>query len=468
MVAWSGIPPQWSYQTKGVEFIHYHGAVYLMLDMGMGKTRICIDAAKTKPYPMFILANKFAALDTWPDEFAKWNPSANVAVLHGPKKEQIWANSDKYTHIIMNYEGIPWFFKTANKKLRPLQKYFFVFDEASMLKNWDTKRWLYLQQMMPIMSDFRVALSGTPMPNSLADLWSQYYLLDGGQSLGKDPYGFRNRFFDYTGPDGDPPYLTTIKPGMEQKIYSLISRNTMRLDIEDYHDLPALVYNPVRISMPATLRRKYEVLEREFMLEFPNSTVIANSSATRDHKLRQFLQGAMYSTDNLMVVGERRRTVVEHLHSIKAQVVKQLLDVSAGRPMLLAVQFKFELEILEKVLGRKVPAITGATSAKQGRQNIQDWNAGKLPLLAVHPKSVAYSLNLQHGGSDLVFAALPWELDLYQQLLKRLHRPGQTADRVTVHLIAFKNSVDDKVATYLRRKEHTQDGLFKAILRRAA
>ena len=442
-----------------------------MLDMGMMKTRICIEVGKTIDQPLFILAPKFAAIETWPDEFKKWNPYEKIAVLHGPDKERIWANSDKYTNIILNYDGLKWFNKVANKKLRPLQKYMFVFDEASMIKNWESNRWLILNSMMPIMSNYRVALSGTPTPQSLQDLWAQYYMLDKGRALGADYYGFRNRFFDYTGPDGKPPYQTTIKSYSDTKIHELIKPITMRLKAEDYLDLPEVIYNHIKITLPNNLRRKYNQIEDEFMLEFPNVTVMANSSAVRDHKLRQFLQGAIYATSNKQFGAPcRLPSVVQPIHDIKALVVKQLLETSAGKPLLVAVQFKFELKILERVIrgGRKIPAITGQTSGVEGSRLIKKWNRGEIPLMVVHPKSVAYSLNLQFGGNQIVWMALPWELDLFLQLNKRLVRPGQASNNVVITTIGFRNTVDGKVSSYLRRKDGTQEGLFNAINERRA
>jgi len=465
MVTTNQLKP-YGFQRKAYEFIHYHGTCYLMLDMGMGKTRICIEVGKTIEYPMFILANKFAALDTWPEEFQKWDKSAKIAVLHGKNKERIWANSDQYTNIILNYEGLKWFFDTCNKNLRPLQKYYFVFDEASMIKNSKSIRWKILADMMPIMSHYRTALSGTPAPQSLEDLWAQYFLLDEGKSLTPEYYQFRSRFFNYTGAYGEPPFLTTIKSGADKEIFRLIKPLTMRLKSEDYFDLPPIVHNPIRITMPPKLHRMYETLEHEFMLEFPDTTtVIANSAAVRDHKLRQFLQGAVYATD-LADEGSRHRLrrATKMIHDVKAQVIKQLLETSAGQPLMVATQFQFEIPIIEKVLGRKVPNLTGATSGSEGKQIIADFKAGKLPLLVVHPKSAAYSLNLQSGGSKIVFSALPWELDLYQQLIKRLQRPGQEAANVVVTTIAFKNTVDDKIACYLSRKGATQQGLFNAMI----
>jgi len=453
-------PPLYDFQKKAVKFIHYHRACYLALEMGLGKTRICLEVSRTLDEPMFIVAPKFAALSTWPDEFRKWFPHEKFVVVHGKDKEKIWANSDKYTNIIMSYSTLPWFSKIVEKRLRPLQKFFFVFDEASMVKNWQSSRWLILNNMKPIMSQYRVALSGTPTPQSLQDLWSQYNLLDNGKSLGRDFYGFRNRFFDYN----PERYQTTIKPFSDTKIAELISPITLRLKAADYLDLPKVVYNNIKVTMPPGLRKKYDYLMDEFMLEFPSSTVMANSTAVVEHKLRQFLQGAIYSTSNEQAGSlHRLPSVTQYLHDIKAQVVKQIVETSSGHPILVATQFKFEQDILNKVMGYQVPSIDGRTSGPLGKRLIQEWNNGRLPLLRAHPRSLAYGLNLQTGGNIIIFMALPWELDLYQQLIARLVRQGQKADRVIITTIGFRNTIDDKVATYLRRKNATQEGLFNAV-----
>jgi len=427
-----------------------------MLGMSMGKTRICIDANRTIPYPMFVLAPKFAALDTWGKEIQKWDEDRKFVVLHGKDKEFLWAESDEYTTIIMNYDGLPWFYKIVQQQLRPLQKYHFVFDEASMLKAHNTNRALILNNMTPIMSPYKTALSGTPAPQSLVDLWHQYYLLDGGKALTPEFYQFRNRYFDF-----DPKtYSTTIKDGAAKHIYDAIAPITIRLKAEDYLDLPEVMINDIKLKLPYKLRRMYEKFEEEFILEFPTAASVAVSSAALESKLRQFLQGAVYTEQ---LTGPRRRGV-QQIHTIKAQVLKEIVATSAGQPILAATQFKFEREIYEKVLGKKIATIDGSTSGSRGKMLIDRWNKGLIPLLLVHPKSVAYSLNLQEGGHRILFLGLPWELDLYQQLIARLVRVGQRSNRVIVDRLIFKNTKDEKVAAYLRRKDATQEGLFNAMV----
>jgi SNF2 family DNA or RNA helicase len=216
--------------------------------------------------------------------------------------------------------------------------------------------------------------------------------------------------------------------------------------------------------LPKKLLKLYNDLWQDFMLEFPDLTVLAVNSAGRDHKLRQLLQGAVYGVDE-KEWGSRHRAQrkVKFLHDVKARVIKEIVDSNVGQPVLIATQFRFEPAILSKVFKKKLPVVDGSTSAARGRKLLNQWNRRELRELVVQPKSIAFGTNLQTGGSDLVLAALPWELDVYLQLLRRLRRPGQTAKRVTVTSVAFRDTVDEKVAEYIKRKELTQEGLFDAM-----
>lgn len=441
--------PPYDYQHRAYDFVKYHGAAYLMMDMGAGKTRTCIEVGKTLEIPMFVLTTRFAATNTWPDEFREWNPGEKFVVLHGPKKEERWKSSDKRTNIILNYDGLKWFRSVIDKRLRPLQKYFFVFDEASMLRSHKTVRWEILHDMMPMMSEYRVALDGTPMPNGLLNLWSQFFLLDKGKVLGTDYYRFKNKYFNDTGPVGKPPYKITVKPGADEQIYSKINPITMYLSEEEVKNRPDVVYNPIRLELPSCVQKQYQEMEDEFMLEFPDDVALARSSAVQGHKLRQILQGAVYTEQKSLKL----------IHSEKAQVAYQLHQANPDRPLLVAIHFKFELTILNSIFRKQLPSVTGGTG---GPKVLDAWNRGELPVLVVHPKSVARGLNLQHGGSHLLMLALPWELDVYKQLIKRLARPGQK-NTVTISLVSFKKTIDDKVAKALQRKDLNQQQLFNSI-----
>ena len=448
------------FQNRGAGMITQNGATFLMWDMGAGKTLTCILAMKKLGMPVLVLAPLNAATITWPDELDKWAPDITYTVLHGNNKAHLASRAHTYDVTILNFEGLGWFYKMVQQKVLKLRKFFVVWDESSMLKDRTTKRWEIMADAMPIFSPYRVCLSGTPMPNTLVDLWAQYYLLDEGKRLSPAFYQFRNRFFNYSGP---PRYVTTLKYGAEERIYERIADITDRLGPEDHIELPDVVHNDIQLELPKSLRKMYEELEQEFMLEFSEGDVVAGSSAVLGSKLRQFNQGALYLENDIGVPhGTPKR--YEVIHDTKAQAVKSLM-ASSSTPILAPIQFRFEQEMIEKVLKRKVPSISGKTPALEAKRLVKEWNEGKIPLLLCHPRSVAFSLNLQFGGHTVLWIALPWEMDLYEQLIRRLRRRGQE-HTVIVHRLMFKNTIDGVVAKALATKNANQERLFDAIIKR--
>ena len=454
-------PPPRAFQTRGAQRIEKNGAAFLMWDMGKGKTRACIMAAKRIGIPVLVLAPINAATITWPDELTKWAPDMTYCVLHGPNKEHLASRAHLYDVTIINFDGLIWFYKMVEQRILKLRKFFVIWDESSLLKDSTTKRWKIMAEAMPIYSPYRVCLSGTPMPTHMVDLWAQYYLLDGGKRLSPSFYSYRNTYFDYSGP---PKYKTTIKEGAAPLIYNRIADITDRLGPEDELSLPDVMYNDILLEMPPNVRRQYEELETEFLLEFGDGDVIANSSAVLTSKLRQFSQGAVYLERD---PGVPRGTPKEYrvVHDIKAKAVKSIVETANGNPILAPIQFRFEKAMIDKELKYDVPIISGSTSAGQMRQLVSRWNEGGIPLLLVHPRSVAMSLNLQFGGHTILWVALPWEMDLYEQLIRRLRRPGQK-NKVVINRLMFKNSIDIIVAEAVKRKFWQQEDLFEGIKQR--
>lgn len=451
--------PPYKYQYKMKDFILRNGSVYLMADCGLGKTRGVIMAIQSLKYrwphmKAYVFAPVYPCLTTWPDEIKKWTPNLTHIVLHGPNKNHYCSIANGYDVIIIPYSSLAWFFNQCTTKKFKLHKAFVVYDESSMIKASESKRTKMMHKMLPAWSDFKVCLSGTPAPNGLTDLWSQYYLLDKGKRLTQSYYQFRNRYFNYS---GAPHFKTEIKYGAEQHIYKAIDDITLRMDSEDYLELPKLITNDIHLELPLKLRDQYEYLEEQFCLEFDKTDdyVLASTVAALSNKLRQFLQGAVYSEEG-----------VQQLHTEKAKMLKNIIAQSAGQPILCAIQFKFEYEIICKVLKSKPPIIYGSTSALQGQAYMRKWNRGEIPLLLCHPQSIGHGVNIQTGGNILVWMALPWSLEVYQQWIHRLVRPGQRHDRVIMHRILMNRTKDVDVASCLSRKNITQEDLYRSMTNR--
>ncbi len=448
------------YQNRAVDLTVKYGAIYHMLDAGLGKTAIALKVIERLGIPAFILGPKLAVTYTWPNEIAKWTPRLRYTVLHGNNKNYYARQAAGCDVTLLNYEGLKWFMDTCNKGGFKLRKFLVVFDESSMIKyrTKETKtgmlpRFEMLAQMMPIYSGYRLALSATPVPNSLIELWAQYYLLDKGKRLTPSYYDFRGRYFNYT---GAPLFQTNILPGSEEKIYSKIADITFQLNAEDHLNMPPLQQNTIRIPMPKSIRKLYDKMDTEYIVEFKDGdVVVANSQATAGLKLRQLLQGGIY-TDN----GQRLLK-----SPAKAQYLQAMLQQSAGQSILCAIQFQFEYEVICNLLKRQVPIIAGRTSSTDAAKLLRQWDQGKLPLLLVHPGSVQYSLNMQAGGHILLWLALPWSYEQYYQLIRRLYRQGQTRG-VMSHAVCFENSIDEDVAWRLKQKFETDVALKQAMRER--
>lgn len=457
--------PPYNYQLKARDFITTNGRVYLMVDCGLGKTRATLMAVQKllKSYPnmqTLVFAPVMPCLTTWPAEIQKWTPELTYTVLHGPSKNHRCSLANAKNIIIIPYSSLNWFYNRCQQRAFPIKKYAVVFDESSMLKNPNSKRVKMFTEMAPMFSDFRIALSGTSAPNGLVDLWSQYFLLDDGKSLTPNFSWFRNRYFNYTGP---PHFQTTIKHGAEKHIYEAIAPMTLRLESQDYLDLPPLITNDMVVKLPSRLQKIYEELEEEFCLTFPDdSAVLASSAAALSSKLRQFLQGAVYGE----TFDSEPSRIVKRFHTFKAQMLKELLTKTLNKPVLCAIQFRFEYEIICEVLKQRPPLIAGQTPATHTQGYIAQWNKGSLPLLIVHPASISHGVNIQSGGNILVWMALPWSLELYQQLIARLVRQGQQADKVVMYRFLISGTKDIDVARVLSKKNVVQQDLYDALKER--
>lgn len=442
------------YQERGIQFGLSHPANFKMVDLGLGKTMMELFTIQYTKTPTIVFAPLRVIYMTWPDEIAKWTPNLTYTILHGKDKDQR-LKLDRNIYLI-NYDGIKWFYMACLNGKFPLRKYRFVFDESSWIKDPSTKRFKFLKKMQSIISRNRSCLSATPAPNGHHELWSQVYMLDQGARFGTAYSTFRDKYFVYYPP---PQNRTIPKPFAELEIQERIKDITFRLDVKDHLQLPPLTINPIVVDLPPALRKMYDQFRREMTLEFSASeSASAFFEASLNNKCRQFLQGAVYLDEDR----DKRVKRYKQLHDIKAQVLKEICDSLPGKNILACFQYRFELEIINNVFKQKLPYIAGGISAAESTTILRRWNMGQIPLLLVHPASVSHGLNLQSAGHTLVWVALTWSLEQYQQTIGRLHRQGQT-EAVTSHNIVFKNTVDYNLSSVLARKEATQQDLLDAL-----
>ena len=435
-----------AYQERAIEFCMDNPSAYLAIDMGLGKTAISLKVIERLKQPALVLGPLNTILSTWPDEIAKWVPNLTYRVLHGSDKSL--QGIDQVDILLMNYEGLTWFVKQKAKWKRRI----IIYDEASMVKSHSTQRFKLLRSLSNLWTPTRLALSATPAPNSLHELWSQYYLLDSGARLGKNISEFRRRYCSTFSYPGMAFTKYEVRDEKKQEIYEAIEDITFRLDAKDYLDMPEITYNTIPCKLTPALTKKYKQLEDDFFLRLDQGIITVTNAAQLSMKLRQFIQGGLY---------DENREVAE-IHTLKLDMLEQIQEELAGEPNLVVINFKFELEAIRKRFGASVPAITGETPVHTRVAIENEWNRGALPMVVVHPATVSRGLNLQDGGHYITWMALTWNWEHYHQLNGRLRRSGQTKPVVLNRLI-IPGTIDARVAAVLEAKGANQEAVLQAL-----
>lgn len=443
-------PAMHEYQRKALDFALEHKESYQSLGLGLGKTLIAIQwIVNVKPKATLVVAPIKVMWNTWPDELQKWAPHLKYVVLHGPDKARLLqSKADVY---LINYEGLVWLYTTLwkNKKRIPFNAV--ILDEGTKIKSHSTKRFKALKAMRPLFTAGKIVLSGTPAPNTLLNLWSQYFFLDGGERLDKHYTKFQVKYFEPLGTDGR---VWVIKTGVAPLIYEKIRDITFRLEGTDYVKMPKRIDNFIKLTLPPEVRRQYDELESEYFLALDQEKSIeVFNSAAISMKLRQFVQGAVYT-------GIDREYHVFHQEKIEA--LKELVEQNEGTPILCAIQFIFELELIHKVFPG-TPCIRGGVSNTDARALVQAWNRKELPLLLCHPNSLSHGMNMQSGGNIIVWHGLPWSGEVYEQFIGRLERQGQLAETIVVNHFIMKGTIDVAIAASLKSKAKGQKDLLDYI-----
>lgn len=427
----------------------------LFLDMGLGKTVTTLTAVKELKYNRFavrkvlVIAPKKVAEGTWTKEKDKWEHTKmlRVSQVLGSQIKRIRALNTPADLYVVNRENVCWLVDYYRNDW-PFDMV--VVDESSSFKNHRAKRFKALASVGNLI-DRMVELTGTPSPNGLADLWSQVYLLDGGDRLGKRYTQFRERYFqpDKRGPAGIV-YSYEAKPGTEESILQRISDICISMKAEDYLQLPDITYHEIPVKLDERAWKAYLELEREMVLELPEDeeAISAAGAAALSNKLLQLGNGAVYDDDGNY----------HEVHNCKIEAFLELIESLQGKPALVFYNFRHDRIRLEKVLEKMKLRVRELKTT----QDEDDWNAGKVDVLLTHPASSAYGLNLQQGGNHVVWFGLTWNYELYTQANKRLHRQGQE-QKVIVHHLICSGTRDEDVMEALNRKEDVQNWVMQSL-----
>lgn len=475
---WAVSPEPWkphAYQKKAVKFLLEHGAGALLLDPGLGKSSITLAALKMlKERKMLervlLVAPLRVCHSVWPNEMQKWEDFNDLThvVLHGKDKEDLLArDADIY---IINPDGLPWLFgmddESGRVDMRRWRRHGFdtlVVDELSKFKHTKSRRFRAMRQ---VIGSFRRrwGLTGSPAANGLMDLFGQLYVLDEGRSLGKYVTHYRMKYFvqSYDG------YSWKLRDGADEEIYERIRPVALRMSGEDYLDLPQRVDNVIRVELPKKARQVYDQVESEFVAAIDDDLIVAANAAAASTKCRQVANGGVYVDDleaSLGGAGLARSTEREvlDLHEAKLDALEDLVDELQGSPLLVAYDFEHDLKRIRKRLGKDVPHIGGGVTAKRSAELAAAWNRGEIPVLLGHPQAMAHGLNMQGAGSHVCWHSLTWNFELYDQFVRRVLRQGSKAEKVFVHHIVARDTVDEAVLASLRSKRRGQDALFEAL-----
>ena len=436
------------YQQYATEFISTHPISALLLDMGLGKTSITLTAINDLLFDSFevhkvlVVAPLRVARDTWSAEIEKWEHLKNLrySVVVGSEQERLNALRASADIYIINRENVQWLVEESGL---PFDYDMAVIDELSSFKNHQSKRFKAFMKVRPKLKRI-VGLTGTPASNGLMDLFAEFKLLDMGERLGRFIGQYRNAYFQPDKRNGMVIYSYKPLPDTEQRIYDKISDITISMKAADHLTMPELVSTGYAVQLSDKEREKYERLKKDLVLSTEDNEVTAANAASLSNKLSQMANGSVYSDDE---------SVIE-IHDRKLDALEDIIESMNGRPLLVAYWFKHDLERIRKRF--EIREIKSSA-------DISDWNSGKIPVALIHPASAGHGLNLQSGGSVLMWFGLTWSLELYQQTNARLWRQGQTADTVVIQHIIAKGTIDEQIMKALKSKDTTQAALIAAV-----
>lgn len=458
------------YQKRSVQFMLENEQAGMFLDMGLGKTVITLTAiARLLDSLQIRAALVVAPLRVielvWEQEAANWSHTRHLRFTRirgalAPKmrilkgQERVTPADPTALHeierddidiFLINYEHVitlgQWM-----KTRTDLPFDMVVWDESSKMKSKSSKRFKMVKHQV-LKIPRRVLLTGTPAPQSYLDLWSQIYLLDAGKRLETAFGRFQDYYFRQV-PHNQ--YAYKLREGYDVVIQNLIRDLVMRLDAKDYLEMPELVHNTVKVSLPPKALKKYKEFEEELFAEFDDGEIEAFNAAAKTGKCRQLSSGCVYDAEQNVV----------KVHDAKLDALQDIIDEMQGEPLIVCYEYRHEIPRLMK---RWPKARWIGSGSKNDTETAKLWNAQKLPLLFVQPASVGHGLNLQSGGHNIAWLTTTWSLELYYQMVARLYRQGQKSRTVYVHHIVAKRTIDSAVMTAIQNKSKSQNALLRAL-----
>jgi len=433
-----------NYQSFATDFILRNPISCLILDMGLGKTIITLTALWNLLFDYFLVARvlviapKRVAENTWPAEIEKWEHLTGLrySLVSGTRKQREDALSRMADVYIIGRDNVSWLVDSGWFSFDMV-----IVDELSSFKSPKAQRFKALKKVRPRVARI-VGLTGTP--GNLMDLWAEIGILDMGQRLGRFIGAYRERFFVPDKRNREIIFSYKPREGAEEKIYDLISDITISMKAVDYLDMPECIYNRVEVSMSKEEQTLYEQLREDMIIPIGEGEDIdAVNAAALSNKLQQMANGAVYDESGN----------VHHIHDRKLDALEDLIEAANGKPLLVAYWFKHDRE---RIMNRF--SVRDINTAK----DMKDWNDGNIPVALIHPASAGHGLNLQAGGSTIVWFSNIWALELYQQLNARLWRQGQKHTVVIEHLVT-KGTVDEDILVSLEKKDVTQESMIVAV-----
>lgn len=440
------------YQKYSIEFVKTHPIAALLLSMGLGKTSTTLTALDDLLFDFFeihkvLVIAPLRVTKVWLDEVKKWNHlnylrCSLVVGTEQERKRALWANADIY---IINRENVQWLIDESG-----IQFDFdtLVVDELSSFKNFKTKRFKSLMKVRPMVKRV-IGLTGTPTSNGLMDLWSEFKLLDQGKRLGRFITNYRDQYFRPDKRNGQVVFSYKPLPFAEDAIYDKISDITISMKANDYLNMPELISNHVEVEMSEKEMKVYQELKQELVITLGDEDVTASNAASLSNKLTQMANGAIYLDNHESAI----------IHDRKLDALEDLIEAQCDKPVLVAYWFKHDLDRIKNRLEElKVNFKEIKTEA-----SIEDWNKGNIEVGLIHPASAGHGLNLQEGGSTLIWFGLTWSLELYEQTNARLYRQGQKDRCVVIEHIVTKGTIDEQIIKALEEKDKSQSRLIDAV-----